>query len=152
MVKLYYFDTSALLKMYVTETGSRWVQALLADRPTVFVSQLTLIEAACAFARRYRETVLNAEQHGRVLMSFDYDTRHYYQVIDLLPVTIDTARQLAYKHPLRAYDAVQLATAWLIQQELIQAEDFSLTFLSADQRLLTIAQTEGMSVDNPNLY
>jgi len=152
MVTLYYFDTSALLKMYVTETGSSWVQTLLAARPTIFISQLTLIEVACAFARRHREGILNEEKYARLLISFDYDARYTYQVMDLLPITIDTAKQLAYKQPLRAYDAIQLATAWLIQQELSQTKDFNLTFLSADQRLLTIAQAEGLAVDNPNLY
>jgi predicted nucleic acid-binding protein len=33
---------------------------------------------------------------------------------------VEIARQLANRHPLRAYDAVQLATAWLANRELIR--------------------------------
>lgn len=65
-------------------------------------------------------------------------------------MTIDTARQLANKHPLRAYDAIQLATAWLINQELQKAGKSPLLFVAADDQLLVTAQAEGLPTDNPN--
>lgn len=47
MVSVAYFDTSALLKQYVTETGSDWVRAYLAASlaPAVFTSSLTTVDA-----------------------------------------------------------------------------------------------------------
>ncbi|MBL7063143.1 MAG: type II toxin-antitoxin system VapC family toxin [Anaerolineae bacterium] len=154
MVNFAYFDTSALLKQYVTETGSNWVRTYLASAtaPAVFTSHLTAVEATCAFARRLREGTLLPADHAKAVQALDYDIAYRYSLLDVMPVTIDTARQLANQYPLRAYDAVQLATAWLLNQELLHASRPSLTFICADDRLITIAQAAGLRTDNPNHY
>jgi predicted nucleic acid-binding protein len=152
VVSIVYLDTSALLKQYVAEIGTDWVKALLASpsSPVVFTSHLTLIEATCAFARKLREGVLTPTVHSKILTAFDYDLTYRYNILDVVEVTIDTARRLANQHPLRAYDSVHLATAWLSNQELLRADKPPLTFIAADDRLIAIAQTEGLLTDNPN--
>jgi uncharacterized protein len=152
VVSVAYFDTSALLKRYVTEIGTGWVKELLASShaPVVFTSHLTVVEATCAFVRRLREGALPPTIHVNVLAAFDYDIDYKYNILDVVAITIDTARRLAHKHPLRAYDSIHLATAWLSNQELIQAGKPPLTFISADNRLIPIAQAEGLPTDNPN--
>ena len=147
-----YFDTSALVKHYVIEIGSEWVNALLDsdDAPLVFTSRLTLVEATCAFARRAREGTLLPQARDDVLRLFEYDVTYRYHILDVIPATIDTARQLALVQPLRACDAVQLAAAQLANQALIRADKPPLTFLSADARLVGIAEATGFLVDNPN--
>jgi predicted nucleic acid-binding protein len=147
-----YLDTSALLKKYVTEVGSNWLHALLTppQPPLVFISQLAIVEATCAFARRFREGSLTPADHTSLLAAFDYDIAYSYYLQDFVPTTIDAARRLAYLHPLRAYDAVHLATAWLINQELIADGQPPLTFIAADNRLLTAAKNEGLLIENPN--
>lgn len=147
-----YFDTSALLKQYVTETGSNWVRTYLASAmaPAVFTSHLTAVEATCAFARRLREEILLPADYASVVQAFDYDITYRYNLLDVMPVTIDTARRLAVQHPLRAYDAVQLATAWLLNQNLLRTSRPPLVFICADDRLIAIAQAEGLLTDNPN--
>jgi predicted nucleic acid-binding protein len=151
-VNLSYFDTSALLKQYVTETGSDWVRAYLASAtvPATFTSCLTAVEATCAFARRLREGTLRPAEHARAVQAFDYDIAHRYRLVDVMPATVNTARRLANQHPLRAYDAVQLATAWLLNQDLLNTNKPPLTFICADDRLITVAQAEGLLTDNPN--
>ena len=59
-------------------------------------------------------------------------------------------RRLANLHPLRAYDAVQLATAWSLNRDLVNDGEAPLTFICADDRLLAVAQVEGLRTDNPN--
>ena len=59
---------------------------------------------------------------------------------------------LVTQHPLRAYDAVQLASALRLQLDLTGTESTSLTFLTADERLIAIAEAEGLLTDNPNHY
>jgi len=151
-VSVAYLDTSALLKRYVTETGSDWVRAYLTSTtvPAVFMSYLTVVEATCAFARRLRDGTLLPADHATAVQAFDYDITYRYNLVDITPVTIDTARRLANQHPLRAYDAVQLATAWLSNQELLSAGEQPLTFVCADDRLIAVAQTEGLLTDNPS--
>ena len=146
-----YFDTSALVKHYISEIGSGWVRALLTHQsPTVFTSLLTSIEGACTFARRQREGMLSPQDHRQLLAVFDYDFRYRYNILDVEPTVMDTARRMANHHPLRAYDAVQLATAWLLNQDLLRTGKPPITFICADNRLITIAQAEGLQTDNPN--
>ena len=75
-----------------------------------------------------------------------------YNLLEVEPRTINAARQLANRNPLRAYDAVQLATAWLLNQDLIDSRQPPLTFVCADDRLIDIAQNEGLLAANPNRY
>jgi len=151
MVSVAYFDTSALLKRYVTETGSEWVKNLLSvdDAPLVFTSHLTVVEATCAFARRVREGNLSSQALDNLLRLFEYDVAYRYHILDLGPLTIESARDLALQQPLRAYDAVHLATAWLANQELVRTDKPPLTFFSADSRLVNIAQSTGLLTANP---
>ena len=154
MVSLVYLDTSALLKQYVTETGSSWVRTYLtsATAPAVFTSYLTAVEATCAFARRMREGTLLPADHVKVVQAFDYDITYRYNLLDVMPMTVDAARRLATQHPLRAYDAVQLATAWLLNRDLLDSSSSGITFVCADERLIAVAQAEGLATDNPNDY
>jgi predicted nucleic acid-binding protein len=151
MVNVAYFDTSALLKRYVTEAGTEWISGLLSstDAPLVFTSHLTVVEATCAFARRVREGNLSPQALDNLLRLFDYDVAYRYHILDLGPATIDAARELAFQQPLRAYDAVHLATAWLANRELVRADKPPLTFFSADVRLVDIARATGLLTDNP---
>lgn len=71
-----------------------------------------------------------------------------YQVIELNDNLFDEARRLLIKHPLRALDALQLASALQAAKVLgIQP-----IFISADTRLLAAATAEGLAVDDPNLH
>ena len=65
---------------------------------------------------------------------------------------IDKANQLANQQPLRAYDAVQLVTAWLLNEELFRTDKPALTFVCADEQLNAIALAEGVLTENPNHY
>ena len=61
-------------------------------------------------------------------------------------------RYLLGRHPLRAYDAVQLASALIVNRALQAAHLAPLIFLSADGHLNTAATAEGLAVDNPNFH
>jgi predicted nucleic acid-binding protein len=65
---------------------------------------------------------------------------------------IECAGQLLDRHSLRAYDAVQLASALVASRALADAALPLPVFLSADNDLLVIAQAEGLPTDNPNLH
>lgn len=149
----FYFDTSALVKHYLTEIGSHWVQELLrAPTTTVFTSALTSVESICTFARRRREGTLVEDDFVQMLTIFRYDFTYRYEVIPAENAILDAARQLALQHPLRAYDAIHLATAWLAHRTLRLAGEAPLTFVCADDRLLANAQAEGLPTINPNVY
>lgn len=74
------------------------------------------------------------------------------QVVELTPSIATLAGELCDCQPLRAYDAVQLASAISILPIITQSSETSLTFLSADDRLLNSAQLEHLQAANPNHY
>lgn len=141
---LYYLDTSALIKRYVAEPGSTWIRTL-AD-PTaphlLLTARLTVVEARSALARRKREALISDDDHAFT----------QYHFVELEGAVVNLAGDLLDRHPLRAYDAVQLASALMINSALIAADLSGLIFLTADDRLLSTAQIEGMDCDNPNLH
>ncbi len=53
---------------------------------------------------------------------------------------------------LRAYAAIQLASALESNDRLLADALPPLTFVSADQRLLTAASAEGLATEDPNLH
>jgi predicted nucleic acid-binding protein len=59
---------------------------------------------------------------------------------------------LLERHPLRAYDAIQLASALIANDALLTAGFAPLIVLAADDRLLDAAQAEGLMTDNPNAH
>ena len=59
--------------------------------------------------------------------------------------------KVAEQHELRAYDAVQLATALTLHARC-QTLGLHMILLSADAELNTAATAEGLAVENPNLY
>ena len=61
---------------------------------------------------------------------------------------IAEASNIAAKYPLRALDSVQLTCGLLAARSINQP----LTFVSADNNLLTAATAEGLATDNPNLH
>ena len=75
-----------------------------------------------------------------------------YDLIELSPGIIEQARLLLERYVLRAYDAIQLASARIARNRLLAARLAAPIFLAADDRLLKAAQAEGLAVDNPNLH
>jgi uncharacterized protein len=55
-------------------------------------------------------------------------------------------------HPLRAYDAIQLASALAANTKLSVAGLPASIFVSADVQLLSVAIAEGLTVDDPNTH
>jgi len=75
-----------------------------------------------------------------------------YRVIALTTPVIERACQLLVRHPLRAYDAVQLAAALIARDALVMAGAAAMTFLSADRRLLNAAAAEGLLLTDPSTF
>lgn len=62
------------------------------------------------------------------------------------------AGELVRNYSLRAYDAVQMASALRVQPSFSGSRYTSLTFVAADDRLLAAARAEGLLTDNPNRH
>jgi len=120
-VTTYYLDTSALIKRYVDETGSDWLRATCNTQPppSVIVVHLIIVEMTSALARRTREGTLTPEEYAQIQAAFRSDCLHEYEIVNAVGGVIDQARRLLEKYPLRAYDAVHLATGIVSNQRLL---------------------------------
>jgi hypothetical protein len=148
---IYYLDSSAIVKRYVTETGSVWIRNLCQNSSyAVFISELALPEVGSAFARRYRRGEITDEQRHEFLDTFVSDCEHGYHLIPVERSTIERSLELTQQHVLRAYDAVQLACALAANNVLAVAGLPPLTFVSADDGLLGAATSEQFQAENPN--
>jgi predicted nucleic acid-binding protein len=153
MTAVYYLDTSALVKQYVDESGSDWIRRLLARDNGIFItSHLLLVEMISAFRRRLREGSVTQHDYIKIKSALDNDIRTRFQVVRFDEPVVDETRNLLERYPLRSYDAIHLASSFLMHQVLIKAGQPGITFLCADNRLLSAAKAEGMMVDNPNQH
>ena len=154
MVNAYFLDTSALVKRYVPELGSNWIQSITLPAAGNFlaISQITWVEVCSAFSRRQREGSLSGDEVDQLMGYFRTDFDNQYEVLEVDRTLIETAGALVMQNPLRAYDSVQLASALRVQSTLVSVPDTQLVFVSADNRLLNIAHSEGLATDNPNNY
>ena len=150
----YYLDTSALSKRYVQETGTAWVRALAAPVTghTLLTARITMVEIFSALARRRREGSVPDADCQIAAQAFTAHSAAEYEFVELDLDIVAQARDLLERHPLRAYDAVQLASALVASQALQAARLAPLVFLSADDRLNAAATDEGLTVDNPNTH
>jgi hypothetical protein len=152
----YCFDTSALVKRYHTEPGSGFIRKLFEVRADsipatdqiIYLAEITIAEAAAAFAILTRLNRIHLQVRDRMYRRLLDDVVSDYQIIHVTRAHIDSAADLTQRHPLKGYDAVQLAVALDVNQVLIR-QTSPLIFVSADRVLLQAAQAEGLSIDNP---
>jgi len=151
----FFVDSSALVKRYVTEVGTLWVQALAdpAVGNTIVSAAITRVEVAAALASRHRAPtgLTLAERNGAVALLERHCSTEYVLIPIDTPV-LDRALVLTQRHRLRGYDAVQLATALSVNDSYLATGLPRLAFLSADRDLLNAALAEGLPVDDPNAH
>jgi predicted nucleic acid-binding protein len=109
----YFFDSSALLKRYHSEQGSAWVLASTAStaRNTIFIAQIAPVEVISGIERQRRDGRLVASTVSSVRSALDHDVQYEYNVVVLGNLVVRRAQDILGRYPLRAYDAVQLASA-----------------------------------------
>jgi hypothetical protein len=145
-----YFDSSALVKRYMAETGSAWVQARCNDPVrTIATVDLSRIEVAAAFAAKFRGKFITQTEYQEARTKLVADAQKRYLLIPATTQRVDEAIELTARHKLRGYDAVHLACALHLNRALLEDDLPPLTLVAADDDLLKAAQTEGLETENP---
>ena len=133
-----YLDSSAAVKRYVAETGTALVQAAIQQDPFVATVIITRVEVHAALAAAARAgRVLNLPA---LVATFRRDWSNHL-VISIDNALVDHASDLAERHALRGYDAVQLAAALAASQAA-----GALRFGTFDLALRRAALAEGLSL------
>ena len=133
-----YLDTSSLVKLYVTETGSEDVRSSVAGADVVATSVVAFPEARSAFARLAHEGVLSEEDHAAVKAAFLRDWDSFFK-IRVLKRVYERAGDLTERHGLRGFDALHLASYLGVQEG---ADEEDVVFSAFDHRLTTAAVAE----------
>lgn len=125
-----YLDTSALLKLIFDETGSRKLEEYLADRTALVSSALLVIEGRRGVLRRAPERAPRLD----VLLT-------QVKMVTVSDAVVESASRLP-DPMLRSLDAIHLATALLIREDLD-------ALVSYDDRLTASAAAHGLHTATP---
>jgi predicted nucleic acid-binding protein len=148
----YFCDASGIVKRYLPEVVTAWVQALAdpAAAHEFFLARISRVEVTAAITRRSRGGMLAGVSAPAILAQFRHDAAHQYNIVEVTPALLADAETLAETHGLRAYDAVQLAAARELQNRRLALGLSGITLVSADQELNAAAVGVGLPVDDPN--
>jgi len=146
----YFVDTSAIGKRYLVEIGSTWIESIAqpSSGNRIVISDLTEVEVWSAIERKLREARISLSDATRFQNEFMVDVKNQYITVAVSELVRKRARDLLSTYPLRAMDAIQLASAL----EILPQVGTSLIFVSADRALLSAAGAEGLATDNPLLH
>jgi predicted nucleic acid-binding protein len=136
-----FWDSSAIIPLCLKEKFSGAMKGLMQDDEDLIVWWTTRIECLSALSRRRREGVLGSgdEAKARTVLSALATTWSEVQPTEMVRLR---AERLLSVHPLRAADALQLASALIWAQEAPRGLDF----VCLDQNLREAALQEGFSV------
>ena len=153
-MSVFFFDSSALVKRYVWEQGTGWVRSLCAPTAanSLLVSVIMPVEIISAVSRRRREGTVTPRAAQAVRLLLHRHLQREYRVIELAAPILQRAQDLLEQQPLRAYDAIQLASALEANARLLAGGLAPLIFVAADTRLLTIGTLVGLSGEDPTQH
>ena len=151
---IYFIDSSALVKRYISETGSTWVLGLFdpALSNEVFIAAVTSVEIIAAITRRSRSGSISITDAAATRSQFRSDLQKDYQIIEVTETIINSGMALAESYGLRGYDAIQLAVGRAVNTLCINNGLLPITFVSADNELNAAVIAEGLAIENPNNY
>ena len=134
-----FLDSSAFVKRYVREPGSDAITRLFRPTSKLAASSLALVEVSAALFKRARAGDITPElaRKHSARVAADLDELH---VVEARGPVLDLAAELVSRRALRAYDAIQLASA----MRLSRAARVAVTFVCAGAALAAAAVAEGL--------
>jgi predicted nucleic acid-binding protein len=142
-----FFDTSALVKLYVREPGTDRVLAL-AHPDTgnrLAILAIARVELRSAVRRRSREGDLDQAAADALLGTLNQHMASVFMVQSVNDAVIEEANRAIDRHGLRAYDALQLGGFIVARGATVQTAT-ECTFVCADTELVAAARSDGISV------
>lgn len=137
-----YLDASALVKLFVPERESETLNEALIGAQDVIVSDLALTEMASALGRRVRERRLTVAEARRLQREAEKLAGACHHV-ELTPPMHRRAERLLVSSqdvPLRALDALHVATALAADAATVVAYDPRLRAAAASQGLVVVPE------------
>jgi uncharacterized protein len=136
-----FWDTSALVPLFVSEAASETMRQLYRGDSQVAVAWTASMECTSACVRQHREGRFTDAHLTQLLARLESFERSWNLVEPSGDVRVG-ARRLVARHGLRAGDAIQLASA----MATIESGSAAPQFVCLDRRLMLAATAEGLRV------
>lgn len=141
-----FFDTSALVKYFHEEYGTKLVTELINSNDNkIWVLDLFRLEFISALYRRFRNREIDETMLSEAIEGFE-ETLAYFTIEPLGEIIMQEAENLlknyGKEYGLRTLDALHLGCF-----NLISGEDWS--FVSADENLCKVVEHIGFKIINP---
>jgi uncharacterized protein len=149
-VALLYLDTSALVKLYVRESGTEHMLALAHPdaQNQLAILSLARLEFRAAVRRRAKLGDLEPLMADSLLVNFSQHLASVFQVQPVNDLVVEEAAGVIDRHSIRAYDAIQLAGCLALNATV--GKEIEVRFVCADHQLLEAAHAEGVSTIEPS--
>jgi predicted nucleic acid-binding protein len=136
-----YWDSSALVALHIEQSGTPGVRLLVDGDHQPATWMLSEVEIRSAVARHRREGRFTSAEAAEALRRAEEFWEQVFR-ITLVDGVIRRAKILLDRHPLRAADALQLASALVAAENDPTDQDF----VCLDDRLRAAAALEGFRV------
>jgi uncharacterized protein len=135
-----YFDSSAIVKVYVQENGRATVLRLLRLHEVV-VSAILPVEIRGALRRRAEENAIESSRLPAALNQLAAD-REQWNVLAVSTGILGRAEEIVANYAVRTLDAIHVASA----REFSERLQTRVPFISADHRQVEAAAAVGLTV------
>ena len=136
-----YFDTSVVVKRYVSQPGSLQVRALL-RRHDFLSSAITPVEVMSALCRRKQNGDLSEENFTALLHRVQSD-RTRWELVEVGAMILSRAEEIVQGGmPMRALDAIHVASLITFQT----ASGIRIPFITSDSRQRAAAEQMNLDV------
>ena len=146
----YFFDSSALVKLYHPEMGTSKVEALFRTPDNrIIISRLTIVELESALSTKVRTGAISPDEKNHASTKIlQHGRDRVFRVVAVRESHFSDAKKLIVRYgvqnSLRTLDAIQLSVALDLHQRALV--DF---IVSADQTLAAVARAEGLPAIDP---
>jgi len=137
-----YFDSSSIVKWFFDEPYADLTRSVKDETDIAITSILSYPEVLSAFNRAYREDRCSKPDMEFIRDEF-LEIWYDFQWIKTSELMVFNTRELIFKHGLRGYDAVHLASALMVREE---GDNINLFFSCFDRVLNRAAKKEGLLV------
>jgi len=146
-----FIDTSALVKLYVREDGTDAMLRLASreEGHAMVLLALAKVEFTAAVRRRARNGDLSEEEADGLESRLERHIKSRFIIQPVTDLLIEKATLAARLHPLRAYDALQMAGC-LVTKEVMEDANSRTILVCADLQLRNAARAEGLRVLDPS--
>ncbi len=142
-MKIYYFDTSVLVKLYHDESGSDEIEKIFSSESTLInISEIAVIELYSALYRLFRMKEISKDALEASSRSFEEDCKYRFVINPVDSNATGQAKEMIKRYgdkkSIRTLDAIQLSISLNNEKDVI--------FVSADKVLTNIAGKENLEI------